>query len=111
MKNKDEEVSEDQVRITKLRIFEKKFSWWITRTFNIIKGNEFRRSSTIINRILKFIPEEQYLRHKFKPGITWLAQINGRNKISWEEKFKYDILYTKRRNLMDLKILFITFEK
>ena len=52
----------------------------------------------------------QNRRHQVRPGITGLAQVKGRNQLSWEEKFKYDIHYVENHNLlMDLKILFITF--
>ena len=48
-------------------------------------------------------------RHDVKPGITGLAQINGRNAISWTKKFKYDLFYVRNYSfLIDLKILFIT---
>ena len=51
----------------------------------------------------------QNRRHEVLPGITGLAQIKGRNKISWEEKFKYDIQYIDKQNLfLDLKILIKT---
>lgn len=49
---------------------------------------------------------EQIKRHDVRPGITGLAQINGRNNISWDEKFAYDLEYVRNRNiLMDIKIL------
>ena len=55
---------------------------------------------------------EQMRRHEVKPGITGWAQINGRNAISWEEKFKLDVWYVDNQNLLlDLRILLCTFKK
>jgi len=65
--------------------------------------------------LFRYIPlytEEQRKRHKAKPGITGWAQINGRNSISWTEKFKLDIYYTENISFwLDLKILWFTFLK
>ncbi|MFT6127475.1 MAG: lipopolysaccharide/colanic/teichoic acid biosynthesis glycosyltransferase [Polaribacter sp.] len=56
--------------------------------------------------------EEQKKRHLIKPGITGWAQVNGRNAISWEAKFEYDIWYVKNISLiLDVKILFLTIYK
>lgn len=56
--------------------------------------------------------QEQARRHEVKPGITGWAQINGRNAISWEEKFKLDVWYVDNRSLwLDIKIIFITIWK
>ena len=53
---------------------------------------------------------EQARRHEVKPGITGWAQVSGRNAISWEEKFKYDVEYVEKQSfLLDLKILWMTF--
>ena len=53
---------------------------------------------------------EQAIRHNVKPGITGWAQVNGRNAISWEQKFEYDSEYVKNQSfLLDIKILFMTF--
>jgi lipopolysaccharide/colanic/teichoic acid biosynthesis glycosyltransferase len=55
--------------------------------------------------------DEQLKRHDVKPGITGLAQIRGRNSISWEQKFIYDIEYVKSLNfILDMKILIKTFK-
>jgi sugar transferase EpsL len=52
---------------------------------------------------------EQARRHEVRPGITGLAQVNGRNGLSWEQKFEYDVEYVEHRNLvLDAKILFRT---
>lgn len=56
--------------------------------------------------------DEQIKRHNVRPGITGLAQINGRNNITWDEKFVFDLEYVKKRNLLlDILILFKTFFK
>jgi sugar transferase EpsL len=53
---------------------------------------------------------EQSKRHNVKPGITGWAQVNGRNAISWEQKFKYDVEYVNKHSFgLDLKILWMTF--
>ena len=52
---------------------------------------------------------EQARRHEVKPGITGWAQVNGRNAISWEDKFKLDVWYVDNRNLwLDIKIIVMT---
>lgn len=65
--------------------------------------------------LVEYLPrynEFQARRHEVKPGITGWAQINGRNAISWEDKFKYDVEYVVNQSfLMDLKILFLTVKK
>lgn len=56
--------------------------------------------------------DQQKRRHEVRPGITGWAQINGRNAISWEEKFKYDVEYVDKLNfLLDIKIIFLTIKK
>jgi lipopolysaccharide/colanic/teichoic acid biosynthesis glycosyltransferase len=62
--------------------------------------------------LLDYLPlysEEQQRRHEVRPGITGLAQVNGRNALSWEEKFKYDVWYVQNQSFwLDVKILFLT---
>jgi sugar transferase EpsL len=78
--------------------------------FNVLKGD----MSLVGPRPLRvhYLPlynEFENRRHEVKPGITGWAQVNGRNAISWEEKFKYDVWYVDNRNLLlDIKILFLT---
>jgi sugar transferase EpsL len=63
--------------------------------------------------LMQYLPRyspEQAKRHNVKPGITGWAQVNGRNAISWEQKFKYDVEYVEKQSLLlDIKILWMTF--
>ena len=65
--------------------------------------------------LMEYVPlynKEQYRRHEARPGITGWAQINGRNAISWEDKFKLDVWYVDNRSfLLDLKIILLTLKK
>jgi lipopolysaccharide/colanic/teichoic acid biosynthesis glycosyltransferase len=65
--------------------------------------------------LMEYLPlysKEQYRRHDVRPGVTGWAQVNGRNAISWEEKFKLDVWYVDNRSLwLDLKILLLTVKK
>ena len=55
---------------------------------------------------------EQYRRHEVRPGVTGWAQVNGRNAISWEDKFKLDVWYVDNRSFwLDIKIIFLTIKK
>ena len=60
-------------------------------------------------RDMVFMSEEQRMRHSVRPGLSGLAQINGRNNITWEQKLDYDLQYIKNITLLgDIKILFLT---
>lgn len=65
--------------------------------------------------LMEYLPlysPEQYRRHEVRPGVTGWAQINGRNALSWEEKFKLDVWYVDNRSFwLDFKILFLTIKK
>lgn len=65
--------------------------------------------------LMDYLPlysQEQYRRHEARPGITGWAQVNGRNAISWEDKFKLDVWYIDNRSLwLDIKIVFLTIKK
>lgn len=63
----------------------------------------------LIQYIDRYTPE-QFRRHEVKPGITGWAQVNGRNAITWEEKFRLDVEYVNRQSFyLDIKILWLTF--
>lgn len=78
--------------------------------FNILKGDmSFVGPRPLLVQYLPLYNKEQARRHDVLPGLTGWAQVNGRNAISWEEKFKYDVEYVDRISfLFDLKILFMT---
>jgi lipopolysaccharide/colanic/teichoic acid biosynthesis glycosyltransferase len=80
---------------------------------NVIKGDmSFVGPRPLLVDYINYYNNQEIKRHNTKPGITGLAQINGRNSISWEEKFKYDIFYIENLSFfLDLKILFITIFK
>ena len=65
--------------------------------------------------LMEYLPlysPEQSRRHEVKPGITGWAQVNGRNAISWKEKFRLDVWYVDHQSfLLDLRILFVTVGK
>lgn len=80
---------------------------------NIIKGDmSLVGPRPLLMDYLERYSTQQYRRHEVKPGITGWAQINGRNAISWEEKFDFDVWYVDHRSLwLDIKILWMTVKK
>ena len=82
----------------------------LPQLFNILKGDmSFVGPRPLLVEYLKLYDNEQKRRHDVKPGITGLAQVMGRNALSWREKFKYDVYYVNNVSfLLDMKILFLT---
>ncbi|MCL4430967.1 MAG: sugar transferase [Epsilonproteobacteria bacterium] len=85
----------------------------LPQLFNVLKGDmSFIGPRPLLVEYLPLYTPTQAKRHDVKPGITGWAQVNGRNAISWEEKFRYDVDYINQLSLeMDLKILFLTLKK
>ncbi len=85
----------------------------IPELINVIKGDmSLVGPRPLLKEYLSLYSQEQLRRHQVLPGITGWAQINGRNAISWTEKFKLDIWYVCNWSLfLDLKILFLTIYK
>ena len=85
----------------------------LPQLFNVLKGDmSFVGPRPLLEEYLKLYNKQQRRRHTVIPGITGWAKVNGRNAISWEEKFKLDIWYVDNHSfLLDLKILWLTFLK
>lgn len=104
----------DAERLTPIGAFVRKTSLdEIPQLLNVIKGDmSVIGPRPLLPEYLPLYNEFQKRRHEVRPGITGWAQVNGRNAISWEEKFKYDIAYVDKLSFfLDLKILFLTIKK
>jgi undecaprenyl phosphate N,N'-diacetylbacillosamine 1-phosphate transferase len=82
----------------------------IPQLINVLKGDmSIVGPRPLLVEYLPLYSEEQRSRHDVKPGITGWAQVNGRNTISWEQKFAYDVWYVKHQSFwLDMKILVLT---
>ena len=85
----------------------------IPEFINVLKGDmSLIGPRPLLVEYLERYNSEQKRRHEVRPGITGWAQVNGRNAISWEEKFKYDVEYVDKLNfLLDMRIVFLTIKK
>lgn len=104
----------DNKRLTSVGKFVRKTSLdEIPQLLNVIKGDmSLIGPRPLLTQYLPLYNDFQKRRHEVRPGITGWAQVNGRNAISWDEKFNYDVEYVQRISfLFDLKILFLTIRK
>ncbi len=110
-KGENGELLPDDKRLTKFGLFLRSTSLdELPELINIIKGDmSFVGPRPLLTEYLDLYNEEQRHRHDVRPGLTGLAQVNGRNLLGWEEKFNYDIEYVKNINFSeDIKIIFKT---
>ncbi|MBA4389477.1 MAG: hypothetical protein C0399_00870 [Syntrophus sp. (in: bacteria)] len=101
----------DNARLTALGKLLRKYSLdELPQLINVLWGNlSFIGPRPLLMEYLPRYTPEQARRHEAKPGITGWAQVNGRNAISWEEKFKLDVWYVDHQSfLLDIKILWMT---
>ncbi|WP_256364521.1 sugar transferase [Paenibacillus sp. 32O-W] len=104
----------DEVRLTPFGQLLRKLSLdELPQLFNVIRGDmSLVGPRPLLMEYLQLYTEEQAKRHDVRPGITGWAQVNGRNAVSWEEKFRLDVWYVRNRSLaLDLRILVRTVVK
>lgn len=101
-------------RVTKVGNFCRKFSLdELPQLLNILKSHmSLIGPRPLLPQYLSHYSKTQYRRHNVLPGITGWAQVNGRNAISWEQKFEYDVYYVDNQSFfLDVKILIKTIDK
>ena len=106
-KDKDGNLLPDEVRLNRYGRFIRKTSLdELPEAFNIIKGDmSVIGPRPLLVNYLPYYSEEERVRHCVRPGLSGLAQVNGRNAISWEEKFAYDVSYVNHITfLLDVSI-------
>ena len=113
-KDKDGNLLPDKDRITNLGIFLRKTSLdEIPQFFNVLKGDmSFIGPRPLLPRYMPYYTEREKLRHTVRPGITGLAQVNGRNCIKWDDKLEFDVKYVEKLSfLLDVNIGLQTIKK
>jgi len=107
-------VLPDELRLTSFGSFLRSTSLdELPGLWNVLKGNmSLVGPRPLLMEYLPLYSLEQSRRHEVRPGITGWAQINGRNAISWEDKFKLDVWYVDNQSLwLDIRIIFLTIKK
>ena len=113
-KDKNGTLLSDAERLTKFGKFLRSTSLdEIPEFFNILRGDmSLIGPRPLLVEYLNYYTNDEKKRHNVRPGISGWAQVNGRNSLSWEEKFKYDIEYVEKLSfLFDFKIVLLTIKK
>lgn len=113
-RDSDGKLLPDRDRITKIGQWVRSSSMdELPQLINVLKGDmSLVGPRPLLVKYLDRYNDFQKQRHHVKPGITGWAQVNGRNTLSWEKKFEYDVWYVKNQSFfLDLKILFLTLKK
>lgn len=113
-RDKDGNLLSDNERVTKFGSFLRSFSLdELPEIINILKGDmSLVGPRALLVQYLEYYNDEQIRRHEVLPGLTGWAQINGRNSITWREKFELDVWYVDNWSIwLDIKIFFLTFWK
>lgn len=113
-KDKDGNLLPDEVRLTRYgEILRSTSLDELPELLNILKGDmSIVGPRPLLVQYLPLYNEEQRHRHDVRPGLTGWAQVNGRNSITWEDKFRYDVWYVRNISfILDVKILFLTVKK
>ena len=108
------ELMPDSIRLTTFGRFLRSTSLdELPELWNILKGDmSFVGPRPLLTQYLQFYDEHQKHRHDILPGLTGWAQVNGRNAIEWEDKFKYDIEYVNNISIwLDMRIIWLTIVK
>ena len=110
-KNKEGKLLPDEVRLNKYGRFLRATSLdEIPELANIVKGDmSLIGPRPLLVKYLPYYTEREHLRHSIRPGLTGYAQVHGRNKVTWEEKFEMDVWYAEHLTfLTDIKVFFDT---
>ncbi len=105
------ELLPDAERLTALGLFLRRYSLdELPQLYNVLKGDlSLVGPRALLMEYLPLYSTEQARRHEVRPGITGWAQVNGRNAIGWEERFRLDVWYVDHRSFwLDMKILWMT---
>jgi lipopolysaccharide/colanic/teichoic acid biosynthesis glycosyltransferase len=108
------ELLPDAVRLTKIgRLVRKTSVDELPQLINVLKGDlSLIGPRPLLMEYLPLYSSEQARRHQVKPGITGWAQVNGRNALSWEKRFRYDVYYVEHLSFaLDVRIFFLTILK
>ena len=113
-RDKEETLLPDELRLTKFGKFLRSTSLdELPSLWNVLKGDmSLVGPRPLLVEYLPLYSAKQARRHEVKPGITGWAQVNGRNAISWDEKFDLDVWYVDNQSIwLDIKILYMTIKK